>query len=89
MMERTIPFLDGVLFDLDGSAVKNRRRSRPTAVLKNTIAEGKKMGGKFSPVTGRPLHLCESIVRSLGITDPFIVAGGGSSSLIQSTKLNV
>ena len=71
------PVFKAIVFDIDGTAVENRRDAMPSERLIRAIAAAKNHIHLFaasgrSPIYGAP------ILASLGLTDPCIVGGGTS-----------
>ncbi len=64
-----------IIFDLDGTAIPNRRDGMPSIRLINTI---KKIQDKVfvCAATGRPINHCRQILNALGLKSPCIVSGG-------------
>lgn len=64
-----------VIFDLDGTAIPNRRDGMPS---KRVIEVVRKIKDKIhvSAATGRGMSMAEDIIKSLGLTAPCILGGG-------------
>lgn len=64
-----------IIFDLDGTAIPNKREGVPSERLVEVV---KKLKGKIfiSAATGRPITMCRSIFKKLGLTSPCVISGG-------------
>lgn len=60
--------------DIDGTLIDNTE-TIPQELI-DTVAKCKAMGIRFAVATGRTRELAEPIVRTLDITDPYVIANG-------------
>ncbi len=65
-----------VIFDLDGTAIPNKREGKPSEALIKTVSLLHKKAVKVSAATGRPYFLAKPIIETLQIVDACIVSGG-------------
>ena len=64
-----------IIFDLDGTAIPNRKDGMPSSRLIGVISKIKNEVA-VSVATGRPIFNCREILKSLGVVSPCIIAGG-------------
>lgn len=67
--------IKAIIFDLDGTAIPNKREGMPSQRLIETVAKAQKKV-KVSIATGRPLSNVRHILKALQITSPCVIAGG-------------
>lgn len=75
-----------IIFDLDGTAIPNRRDGMPSARLISIVNE---LRGEVQvcAATGRPISVCRDVLRSLGLVSPCIISGGTQIIDPQSEKI--
>lgn len=64
-----------IIFDLDGTAIPNKKDGMPSLRLINTVTKAQQKV-KVSAATGRPMSNSRNILKALKITNPCIIAGG-------------
>lgn len=67
--------IKAIIFDLDGTAIPNRKEGMPSKRLIETVAKAQKKV-IVSVATGRPLSNVRHILKALQITNPCVIAGG-------------
>ncbi|HWY79734.1 MAG TPA: HAD family hydrolase [Candidatus Sulfotelmatobacter sp.] len=67
--------IKAVIFDLDGTAIPNKKAGMPSQRLIKTVAKAQSKA-KVSIATGRALSNVRHILKALKITSPSIIAGG-------------
>lgn len=67
--------IKAIIFDLDGTAIPNKKDGMPSKRLIETVAKAQKKV-IVSVATGRPLSNARHILKALHITSPCVIAGG-------------
>ncbi len=64
-----------LIFDLDGTAIPNKKDGMPSQRLINAVNKAQKKI-KVSAATGRPISTCRRILNALNIKNPCVISGG-------------
>jgi HAD superfamily hydrolase (TIGR01484 family) len=67
--------IKAIIFDLDGTAIPNKKEGMPSQRLIDTVGKAQKKI-KVSVATGRTLSNVRPILKALKITSPCVIAGG-------------